>query len=207
MTEYIKLNFINRSRDANNSQIILFQKNIATGFSELAYAWMVIENCGIGDYHPFKYSDKMQLCISDSYGNYTPFIHATSGEQYQAHLSQSGDQLSYLGEASNPNELQVLNNLGVGAINVCVFKNKSLLSMKTNVAPGQMATFRFNPTLWIGVASQVVEGTALDSAILKQKNTELSLLGVASADIVMTGGGPGRTSTPFRFGLENVVMG
>ena len=38
--------------------------------------------------------------------------------------------------------------------------------------------------------------------------TELAgaLLGIASADIVMTGGGPGRNPPPFSFTLENVVM-
>jgi hypothetical protein len=47
----------------------------------------------------------------------------------------------------------------------------------------------------------------MNSAIMSCVNTELSLLGIASADIVLTGGGPGRDSSPFQFSLENVVMG
>ena len=46
----------------------------------------------------------------------------------------------------------------------------------------------------------------MNSAIISNINTELSLLGIASADIVMTGGGPGPNSTPFQFTLENVKM-
>jgi hypothetical protein len=46
----------------------------------------------------------------------------------------------------------------------------------------------------------------MNSAILSMVNAELSLLGIASADIVMTGGGPGPTSTPFQFNLANIVM-
>ncbi|MBT9441299.1 MAG: hypothetical protein IV087_05435 [Acidovorax sp.] len=46
----------------------------------------------------------------------------------------------------------------------------------------------------------------MNSAIISNINTELSLLGIASADIVMTGGGPGANSTPFAFNLENIVM-
>ena len=46
----------------------------------------------------------------------------------------------------------------------------------------------------------------MNSAIIGDINTEISLLGVASADIVMTGGGPGQNATAFQFTLENVVM-
>jgi hypothetical protein len=42
--------------------------------------------------------------------------------------------------------------------------------------------------------------------MLSTVKTELSLLGLASADIVMSGGGGDATSTPFRFSLQNVVM-
>jgi hypothetical protein len=46
----------------------------------------------------------------------------------------------------------------------------------------------------------------MDSAIISNIDTEISLLGLASADIIMTGGGPGQNSTPFEFQLANVVM-
>jgi hypothetical protein len=36
-------------------------------------------------------------------------------------------------------------------------------------------------------------------------NTEISLEGIASADIVMTGGGSGSSAQPFVFSLQNVV--
>ena len=51
----IKLNFINRSNDQNNSQVVIFQKNVAADLDELAVAWKVIDNCGQGDNHPFNY--------------------------------------------------------------------------------------------------------------------------------------------------------
>ncbi len=61
-------------------------------------------------------------------------------------------------------------------------------------------------TIWIGAVSQVDEGQVMNSAILSDINTEISLLGIVSADIVTTGGGAGPTSTPFVFTLENVSM-
>jgi hypothetical protein len=66
--------------------------------------------------------------------------------------------------------------------------------------------FTFKPTIWIGVASQVEPGDVIDSAILSEINTEISLLGIVSADIVMTGGGTGPNATPFAFTLQNIVM-
>jgi hypothetical protein len=47
----------------------------------------------------------------------------------------------------------------------------------------------------------------MNSAVISDINTELSLLGVASADIVMTGGGAGTSAAPYQFRLANVVMG
>ena len=46
----------------------------------------------------------------------------------------------------------------------------------------------------------------MNSAILGDINTEISLLGISRADIVMRGGGAGAGSTPLSFTLENVVM-
>jgi hypothetical protein len=200
------LNFINNSNDANNSEIVIFQKNVATNFGELAVAWRVIRYCAQGDNHPFTFPMSMAVGASDSYGNYTPQLAAQNGQLFQMTLTTSGDRLVQAGAGSSSKEVQVLNNLPQGAINASIYKAGKLLAIKTSIAPQQKALFEFKPTLWIGVASQVVEGQLMDSAILSNINTELSLLGIQSADIVMTGGGPGVNSTLFAFNLENIVM-
>ncbi|WP_341713060.1 hypothetical protein [Erythrobacter sp.] len=202
----IQLNFINSSNDANNSQIVIFQKNVATDYEELAIAWQVIKNCGQGDNHPFSYPMTMQVSASDSWGNFTPQLDAQNGQQFSVKRNSSGNQLQYAGNAVNVNEIEVLNALDPGAIGANIYKAGKLLAQKTSIAPRQKAVFRFKPTIWIGVASQIEEGQVMNSAILSNINTELSLLGVRKADIVMTGGGPGATSTPFEFELKNVEM-
>ncbi len=63
----IQLNFVNESNDANNSSIVIFQKNVATDFDELAIAWQVIKNCGQGDNHPFAFPMTMEVGASDSW--------------------------------------------------------------------------------------------------------------------------------------------
>jgi hypothetical protein len=202
----IQLNFINESNDTNNSDIVIFQKNVATDFDELPVAWQVIHNCGQGDNHPFLYPMATAVAASDSWGNYTPQLDAQSGQLFQMVLTPSGDTLVASGAGSSPDELQILNALQRGAINAGVYKAGRLLAQKTGIAPQQKAVFQFKPTLWIGAASQIVQGQVMNSAIVSDINTELSLLGIASADIVMTGGGAGVNATPFQFTLRNVVM-
>lgn len=203
----VNLTFYNQSNDANNSKVVIFQKNVATTFDEIAVAWVVIENCGLGNHHPFYYPMTMFVSAADSYGNFTPQLKAENGEMFEMVYNTSGDVLQKSTTvSSSPSEVQVLNNLAAGSISANIYKDGKLLATKQTVAPAQKAVFQFKPTLFIGVVSEVEQGQVMNSAIISNINTELSLLGVSSADIIMTGGGPGKTSAPFQFTLENVVM-
>lgn len=202
----IHLNFINQSNDANHSQVVIFQKNAATSFGELPVAWQVIENCGRGDNHPFTFPMGMQVGASDSWGNYTPQLNAQHGQMFQMALTSSGDRLVPAGSGTSSREVQVLNALPKGTIHVSCYKDGKLLAIRTSLAPQQKAVFEFKPTIWIGVVSQIVQGEVLNPAIVSDVNTELSLLGIDRADIVLRGGGLGPHSTPFSFSLENIVM-
>lgn len=206
MSTAIKLNFINQSNDQNNSQIVVFQKNVATNFDEIAVAWQVIKNCGVGSHHPFVYPIESAVAAEDSDGNITPLINAYNGQAFHMIRDNTGDVLKYFGASANPKEIEIRNDLVLGSIDAQIYKDGKLLAVKTGVAPGQKAVFEFKPTIWIGVVSEMEQGQVMNSAILNTVNTELSLLGIASADIVMTGGGPGSSATPFMFALENVVM-
>ena len=205
MSKDILLNFINRSNDANNSQIVIFQKNVAASFDEMAVAWKVIQNCGFSDNHPFAYPMETEVCAADSWGNYTPRLDATNNQLFSMSNSLSGATLNYVGPATSPYEVQVRNELDTGAISAGIYKDGRLLAQKRQVAPGQEAVFAFKPTLWIGAVSDMQTGELMSAPIISDINTELSLLGIASADIVMTGGGSGPTSPPLTFHLENVV--
>jgi hypothetical protein len=202
----IQLNFVNQSNDTNNSEVVIFQKNVATNFDELSIAWQVIQNCGMGDNHPFSFPMTMEVGASDGWGNFTPRLPAQNGQLFAMQLNASGDQLVQAGVSTSPSEVQLLNSLPKGAVNANIYKAGKLLAAKTSIAPQQKAVFQFKPTIWIGVASQIEEGQVMNSAIVSNINTEISLLGLAAADIVMTGGGPGANSTPFQFTLSNVVM-
>lgn len=203
-TDSIALRLINQSADCNNSSILLFQKNVATNMDELPVAWMVVDNLGAGWIHPFQYDLDLQVGVADSWGNYVPPQDSPDGQLWTVTKDCTGDQLKPVGPANSTTEIQILNGLEQGAVSACMYRSGKLLATKTGVAPGQKALFSFKPTIWIGVVSQVEQGDVLDSAIITNVNTQLVLTGIASADIVMTGGGPGRSSKPFTFSLQNV---
>lgn len=202
----IKINFINNSNDANNSQIVIFQKNVALGVDDSwPVAWQVIR-CSQGATHPFVLPVEGQITVSDSWGNYAPQRAATAGRQFRVEQTPSGTTVVDTGRSVARGEVHVVNGLPQGAINAGIYKDGKLLALKTGLAPRQKAEFRFEPTLWVGQVDQVVQGQAMDASDVDDFVTELSLLGVASADLVMTGGGPGASSTPLTFTLANVVM-
>lgn len=202
----VQLNFINRSNDANHSQVVIFQKNVASVHDEQPVAWQVIKHCGPGDNHPFTFSMGIQVGASDNYGNFTPRLDAQNGDLFMMELGPSGDRLMRAGRGTSSREVQVLNGRPQGAIHVSCYKDGRLLAIHASIAPQQKAVFEFKPAIWIGVVSQIEQGQMMDSAIISSINTEMSLLGLASADLVMTGGGSGPRALPFMFSLENIVM-
>lgn len=199
----VKLNFINRSEDSKNRNIVIFQKNLVEDYDTDTIAWKVIKNCSQSDSRPFTCSTDFQVTASDSWGNCTPHLLAENGQKYQVTDDPSGNILqSGNSPANSPQEIEINNDLQKGSIDANIYKDGKLLAVKKNIAPGQKAKFHFKPILHIGaVTLPVEEGEVLGSAILSDINTEISLLGVISADIVMTGGG----TTPYQFKLENVV--
>ncbi|MES2938240.1 MAG: hypothetical protein V4864_11195 [Pseudomonadota bacterium] len=203
----IQLRFVNESNDRNNSEILIFSKNVATSAEEVAVAWTVIKNCGRGAWHPFTYPLTSQVGAADADGNHMPLLDAQAGQLFDVKMDLSGHVLAPAKEgASNGQEIQITNSLTEGSISACIYKDGRLFAMKTGVAPQQKAGFGFKPTIWVGVASQVDEGALLNEAIVSSIDTEITLDGIAKADIVMTGGGSGPDAQPFMFTLQNVVM-
>jgi len=91
----IKLNFINKSNDPNNSDIIIFQKNTGIDFEDTAVAWKVINNCSVGWNHCFELSREINIGAVDSWNN--PINSPISAEYGQS----SGCMLMLLATTSN----------------------------------------------------------------------------------------------------------
>jgi hypothetical protein len=202
----IKLNLINRSNDANNSQIVIFQKNENADWNETSIAWYVIRNLGQNNYHPFEYSLAMTVSADDSYGNHTPQMAAENGQLFSMTMQPSGTVLAPAGSSTNPTEVQCWNALDQGSIAANVYKGGRLLARVPNIVPGEQAVFQFLPKIYMSVLSNVQQGTEMNSADVTRNNVFLDLTGLASADIIMEGGGKGETATAYRFRLENKVL-
>lgn len=195
----IQLTLINQSSDANNSSVVIFQQNVATSFEEIAVAWTVIDNSP-GQQTSIVYPTDLQIAVVDGRGNRTPLVAAQPGQAFVMR-APTGPRLAPDPTAPDPDEISLLNALPVGAITVEIYRAGRLLARQSGIPPRQTASFKFSHSLWIGPGHQVTQGQTLSSADLAKVNTELSLLGVTSADIVMAGGGTGPTATPFTFTL------
>lgn len=202
MSGTIKLTLVNQSSGTNNSQVVIFQKNEADAPEESAVAWKVIDRCSPGKSYPFTFGADLAIAASDSYGNYTPQLPATTGQQYTLQPSAGGDRLAATGAAVAAENIELLNGLTQGAINASIYRDGKLLATKTGITPLQKATFLFTPTIWVGIVSEVLAGQVLNSAIISNVNAQIGLVGITEANIIMSGGGPDH---PYTFTLENVV--
>lgn len=203
----VNLTFKNESNDANNSEIVIFQKNIASNNSEMPIAWKVIKNCGPGWKHPFIVPYTRQVGATDAWGNtaINP-LPAKGGQLFHVFQTNGGSSIKYAGQGPNWANIGIRNDLPKGIITTEIYSDGRLLAHKVGIAPGQKAVFNFNPIIWIGIASQIREGQPLNSYVLANTNTKFGVLGIFSADIIMTGGGIGPDATPFEFHLENVIF-
>jgi hypothetical protein len=203
----IQLTLINRSDDTGNSQVVIFQRNVATLFDEQAVAWKVIPTPERGSRYKFAFPTANSAAAADAAGgDASEPVAASNGTLLSAVDAGQGVVLRPLGSSSSAKEIQVQNLRASGSIDAHIYKDGKLLAIKTSIAPQQKAVFQFKPTIWIGVVADVQAGDVLDPTVLAQVNTELALIGIARADIVMTGGGSGTAARPFSFSLQNVVM-
>lgn len=202
----IKITFINKSLDKNNSEIVIFQKNVATNFEEIAVAWQVIKNCGYNWRHQFLFPTNFDVAVKDTYGNVSDKMEAKNGQKWMVEKSNSGDVLLLdTIKAKSEKEVEIKNGLNIGSIDAQIYKNGKLLATKTGVSPNEKAVFEFEPYIYIGLCAQVEEGDTLHATILKDLNTKISLDGITEANLIMTGGGIGPNATPFKFELEKLA--
>ncbi len=202
----VKLNYINQSEGKNNPHIVIFQKPTNPDWNTEIIAWKVIKNCGYGNYHPFEYDFDLQVNASDSYGNFTPQLKASPGDTFEMIKEDGGTVLKLSSDVrSTSKQIVIENNLAMGSINAFCYRSNSLCAKKSSFAPGEKCLFELKSTLYIGVVAHIEEGKGIGAAVLNDINTEFSLLGLKSADIVMHGGGEGAEAQPYTFTLENAV--
>lgn len=198
----IRFTFINRSHDQRGLPVFLCHADVGERGATGAVAWKVIRNCAYDWRHPFVYSRQMEAGLADCFGNYSPRLAASCGQAFAVLPTVAGRVLRRFGGSSNG--IAIENKLALGAVHACLFNDGRMLACHTNLAPGQKANFRIPAVLRIGAAPDVQQGELLDAEAMACASCDIPLLGLASADIVMTGGG-GSGALPLSFHIENIV--
>lgn len=198
----IQLTFINESNDQNNSSIVIFQKNENDNKNDYANAWHVIQNIGIGWTHDIEFPIDVQIVARDSWKNYTPRINAKPGESFEVVNDISGDVLKQSADSTtSPTNILFRNKLASEVMDALIYRNGKLLAEINDIGPGNSADFKFEPSIYIGVATGINEGDKINSDIVNSIATKISLKGIESGKIIMTGGGTGPNAKPFSFEL------
>ena len=200
----IELIFRNKSQESSNLTIAICYRHNPGSSDDRAVAWQVIKNCAVGNFHPFKYPLDFYVGASDSDGNYMSPIHADCGDSFEVVMESSGHVLKKKpGQSSSPDTIEVMNCLDKGAISANILKSWNLFDILKNIYPQSKAAFMFKPRIWLGVVPEhVKEGDIMTGDTLQNVNTELSLLGINRANIVMSGGGD--SGRDISFALENI---
>src|SRR5688572_8163463 len=104
----IKITFINQSYD--NSNVVVFQKNVATSFDATAVAWRILTSVGRGWQRQFLFPMDFYVGARDSWGNFCNSQLACNGQKWDVVRSRSGDVLSLdPGAASSFSEVEIKN--------------------------------------------------------------------------------------------------
>jgi hypothetical protein len=196
----VKLTLVNNSDDTSNSKFAIVAGNGVLGLTG-AVAWTVVENNIPGNTHPFTWESARALNASDSSGNYTPQIDAINGKAYSITNDNGGIRLAEDGVSNAPNQFDIKNASSV-ITGVHLYKSGRLYAQRLSLFQNTTLTYQLRPKIFVGaVPATVVQGQTLTDGDVTNISTEFSLLGIASADIVITGGG----ANPFVFSLANIT--
>jgi hypothetical protein len=201
----VTLTFVNKAVDAESTKIILFQQQAnpqfnVPDFSEVI-AWVVKESGSIQVEPTFIYKPGLQVSISDEESNFTPFYNVSPGHQYNITGSWSRCALEYSNPATREKEIQIVNVMNRGAVDVCCYHSGKLMYKWHNLVPEEMAVFLFKPNIFITVSSEAEEGKALPDNVVQNARVSLLTEGLESACIVLKGGG----DEEYSVSLENTV--
>ncbi len=205
MSDSVKLTFINKSTDLNNSAIVIYQQNVAPGASAPDIAWHVLRD-GPGTL-PFSIDipAEYEVGVREHSGAYSRRLRANAGDMYDLAENESGYAMAKAAGGTTPEAgVVVRSKLPRTAKDVCVFRGGKMVALQTGLGYQQKAAFRFDPKIFVAIAPDATEGMAIDKTTVPGESTELSLAGIASADVVITGGGEGPDAEPVRIMLENV---
>lgn len=199
----ITLNFVNRSQRIAAADVVICQHNAAAGLRCNPVAWRVLRAVTPQAAQALELPQCFAVSVEDVTGQVTPPRPVIAGHVYAASASPSGTVLAE-GEVDieNRENVTVPNHLQEGVIHATAHKGGHLIAMRTNVAPGEVAAFRFFDHVYVALSGRVQEGEVISDAVASRITTRINLLGITSADVVLRDGA--ETDRFPVFELENI---
>jgi hypothetical protein len=192
LTRGTKICYVNKSANKDLPQVFVFAQNGTLNFDSIkeGVAWKVIKNVGRGSRSTFDYSDQYSVQASwDNGSNSTAQIPAKLGNKYQVIQDATGIVLKPDGDASDAKTIEVINAIEVSnGVTAQYCKNGNVMLEKSEVGYGQSAIFIPSEKIYFGLASEITEGSSLQSAVINSKKFfELDLAGLSYVMISLNG--------------------
>ncbi|MBV9789756.1 MAG: hypothetical protein JOZ51_16335 [Chloroflexi bacterium] len=205
MSSGITINFVNQSNQDTPIDVVVYNVNNNDSFDSLSLAWVVFKDSNPGDSGSIFYPTNgiVQASFNDGGATQnTALWPVENGSAYAVKETSTGITIVLNGNAAAGDEVDVLNDLTAQEIGVTYYTGPNApLAQQSNIPPQSKAVFELLPRLWFGVAQGIVQGEAINTAVLNVE-TKFDLTNVASCTITLTGGG---TSGPYVFTQSNMV--
>ncbi|WP_426197362.1 hypothetical protein [Massilia sp. DWR3-1-1] len=167
------------------SQVVLFKKNSAAGADDAVLAWKVIRICA-GQHARVVLPFSQQIGVFDPCGAHAGLHDAFAGDMFDVAAGAGTPLLARSVVAAGPNMVGVRNATAAGLLEVVLYKDGRPLCRCGAVAPATTAVFEVLPYLHVAVCPGITEGAIVDAHAVAGA-TRISLLGLKSADLVLTG--------------------
>jgi hypothetical protein len=174
------------------ADIMLFQKNLAA-VETTAVVWRRVAGAVAADPRPVQFVADLFVAVVDSLSGLASVCRLPAGGARAFTVSFAAGStvpvVAYAGPSGAGNTQTVTNSDAVRTVTARLWRGTHVVAFNPAVAPGQTALFRYGVTVFIGLApAGVAEGDLLTAAQVTAVNTEISLLGLASATVDMTDG-------------------
>lgn len=112
------------------------------------------------------------------------------GQHWDIIHSKTRDWMILTGYAAKREQIEIKNALPRESVAAQIYKDGRLLAVFPALPPKQTAAFRFEKTLCVGLTTDPIkEGAMIREPSFPQGVTELSLVGLTQADLILTGQG------------------
>jgi len=201
----VQLLFLNRSSDPRRPRVVVWQDFRDSGLDAAPIAWKVIRSCGYDMRHPFIFPLHPRMTVETVYGNHTLGGRIQPNQQWVVREKMGRKIFQPEGGIAQDGQVTVANDLSSESVRIVLWRDIRVVAKSRPLSPGQFVSFRYTPDIRVGVAPEVEEGQYMTEELAARTPTQLSLAGLSSTTLLMTGGGNGSRATAFHFCFVEVV--